>query len=87
MIKVLWDVILAGLGCPKISEKELSTFVLLLQPLYAQRWRHKMHSHYQEIVTQWKLIKNSTAMQMINLSNCEVCFSVRFLLYIESIGT
>jgi len=37
MIKVLWDVILAGLGCPKISEKELSTFVLLLQPLYAQR--------------------------------------------------
>jgi len=36
-IKVFWDVILAGLWCPDISEKELSTFVFFLEPLYAGR--------------------------------------------------
>ena len=36
-ISVFWNVIFAGLVCPNISEKELSTFVFLLGPLYAQR--------------------------------------------------
>lgn len=36
-IKVFWDVILSGLRCPDISEKELSTFVFLLGPLNARR--------------------------------------------------
>jgi len=32
----------------------------------------KIHSQYQEIATQWTLIKSITAMQIANPSNCEV---------------